>query len=284
MPNRQIINGEPYRYAYQGQEKDPETGKEAFQLRLWDARIGRWLTTDPKREFSSPYLGMGNNPMNKIDPDGGSTEGPQDKWKLGKDGKLVKIEDTNTADIIYNHDMTESITLAKDGIIADAIKNGQSGKFEGVDYLFMKFDSPVYGLFEFMANNTSNEVSQVITPNVEYIGYTDVKDNHKYDVSGSAALIHVYKNGGKALEFNHSHPFEIERSRAHLMVSLGLGKFKDNIPPGAPSGFRPGNTSGDKFAAKNLLKKYPGIKLHVYNASSMLYYEYDNHSFKHVHK
>ncbi len=87
MPNRQIINGEPYRYAYQGQEKDPETGKEAFQLRLWDARIGRWLTTDPKREFSSPYLGMGNNPLNKIDPDGGSTAGPDD-WVRGKGSKL----------------------------------------------------------------------------------------------------------------------------------------------------------------------------------------------------
>ncbi|PQJ23451.1 hypothetical protein [Tenacibaculum sp. SG-28] len=40
MSNRQIINGELYRYAYHGQEKDLETGKEAFQLRLWDARIG----------------------------------------------------------------------------------------------------------------------------------------------------------------------------------------------------------------------------------------------------
>jgi len=48
-----------YRYAFQGQEKDSETGKEAFELRIWDARIGRWLTTDPKGEFASPYLGMG---------------------------------------------------------------------------------------------------------------------------------------------------------------------------------------------------------------------------------
>jgi RHS repeat-associated protein len=62
MPNRQIVGGEPYRYAFQGQEKDPETGKEAFQLRLWDGRIGRWLTTDPERIHPSPYVGMGNNP------------------------------------------------------------------------------------------------------------------------------------------------------------------------------------------------------------------------------
>jgi RHS repeat-associated protein len=78
MPNRQIVNGEPYRYAFQGQEKDPETGKEAFQLRLWDARIGRWLTTDPKGQFYSPYLGMGNNPMNGTDPDGAFFEGTEE--------------------------------------------------------------------------------------------------------------------------------------------------------------------------------------------------------------
>ena len=75
MPNRQIVNGEPYRYAFQGQEKDPETGKEAFQLRLWDGRIGRWLSPDPYGQFDSPYLGMGNDPINGIDPDGGF------KWK-----------------------------------------------------------------------------------------------------------------------------------------------------------------------------------------------------------
>ncbi|MBQ0734997.1 RHS repeat domain-containing protein [Aquimarina celericrescens] len=69
MPGRNIVGD--YRYAYQGQEKDPETGKEAFELRLWDGRIGRWLTTDPYRQFNSPYLGMSNNPINGIDPDGG---------------------------------------------------------------------------------------------------------------------------------------------------------------------------------------------------------------------
>ena len=44
---------------------------EAFQLRLWDGRIGRWLSIDPAGEFHCPYLGMGNNPVNAIDPDGG---------------------------------------------------------------------------------------------------------------------------------------------------------------------------------------------------------------------
>lgn len=74
MPNRNSLNGS-YRYAYQGQEKDQETGKEAFQLRLYDGRIGRWLTTDPAHQFDSPYIAMGNNPVNAVDPDGGKCIG-----------------------------------------------------------------------------------------------------------------------------------------------------------------------------------------------------------------
>lgn len=68
LPNRNSLN---YRYAFQGQELDKETGMEAFQLRLWDGRLGRWLSPDPMGQYSSPYLGMGNNPVSRIDPDGG---------------------------------------------------------------------------------------------------------------------------------------------------------------------------------------------------------------------
>lgn len=71
LPSRNSLN---YRYAFQGQELDTETGMEAFQLRLWDGRIGRWLSTDPYGQYASPYLGMGNNPISSIDPDGGFTE------------------------------------------------------------------------------------------------------------------------------------------------------------------------------------------------------------------
>ena len=70
MPNKHTTDGN-YRYAFQGQEKDAETEMEAFELRLWDGRLGRWLTVDPAGEFYSPYLGIGNNPVSFIDPDGG---------------------------------------------------------------------------------------------------------------------------------------------------------------------------------------------------------------------
>ena len=51
--------------------EDPETGKPAFELRLYDVRLGRWLTVDPYSQFYSPYLGMGNTPIIAIDSDGG---------------------------------------------------------------------------------------------------------------------------------------------------------------------------------------------------------------------
>jgi RHS repeat-associated protein len=72
MKDRQVDRDE-YRYGYQGQfsEKDIETGWNHFQLREYDPIIGRWTTTDPERQFASPYVGMSNNPVSATDPDGG---------------------------------------------------------------------------------------------------------------------------------------------------------------------------------------------------------------------
>lgn len=62
-----------YRYGYQGQfaEKDGETDWVNFQLRMYDPAIGRWMSTDPYGQYHSPYVGMGNNPISRIDPGGG---------------------------------------------------------------------------------------------------------------------------------------------------------------------------------------------------------------------
>ncbi|MCF6297664.1 MAG: hypothetical protein L3J08_06725 [Flavobacteriaceae bacterium] len=84
MPGRNVVGD--YRYDFQGQELDRETGKHAFELRLYDSRINRWISPDPYGEFHSPYLSMGNNWINKIDPDGGQTE---DIIYLDSDGNEI---------------------------------------------------------------------------------------------------------------------------------------------------------------------------------------------------
>ena len=88
MPGRQIVGGEPYRYGYQGDfaETDPETGKPAFQLRLYDPRINRWLTPDPYGQHSSPYMSMSNNWANVLDPDGGCDDGKGNMIPCPDDG------------------------------------------------------------------------------------------------------------------------------------------------------------------------------------------------------
>jgi len=72
MENRSITR-ESYRYGYQGQysEMDSVTKWNAFELRMYDPSIGRWLSPDTYGQFASPYVGMGNLPHMGTDPTGG---------------------------------------------------------------------------------------------------------------------------------------------------------------------------------------------------------------------
>ncbi|MDQ3192998.1 MAG: polymorphic toxin type 44 domain-containing protein [Bacteroidota bacterium] len=68
----------PYRYAFNGFEKDDEvkgTGNSyTTEFRQFDSRIGRWLSLDPlPKDNESPYVGYSNNPIWFIDPLGADT-------------------------------------------------------------------------------------------------------------------------------------------------------------------------------------------------------------------
>ncbi|MGB3080632.1 MAG: RHS repeat-associated core domain-containing protein [Saprospiraceae bacterium] len=80
MPGRNFSLPLKYRFGYQGQEEDTETGFNNFELRHYDCRLGRWFNPDPMGQYNSPYLAMGNNPINKIDPTGGSDYDPEDHF------------------------------------------------------------------------------------------------------------------------------------------------------------------------------------------------------------
>ncbi|WP_276373029.1 DUF6443 domain-containing protein [Chryseolinea sp. H1M3-3] len=57
-------------FLFQGKEVNNQTGLHDFHARQYDAVLGRWLVNDPKAQFTSPYIGMGNNPVLMVDPDG----------------------------------------------------------------------------------------------------------------------------------------------------------------------------------------------------------------------
>ena len=76
LPGRKMNTGK-YARGFQGKEKDDKLKGEGnsyyFEDRIYDPRIGRWLSVDPKAHKSpseAPYVGMGNNPVNRVDPDG----------------------------------------------------------------------------------------------------------------------------------------------------------------------------------------------------------------------
>lgn len=57
---------------FTGKELDDETELGYWGARYLDLMLGLWISVDPKRQFSSPYLYAGNgfNPVNVVDPDG----------------------------------------------------------------------------------------------------------------------------------------------------------------------------------------------------------------------
>jgi len=76
MPGRKFNSGD-YRFGFNGMERDDELKGEGnsydFGARIYDNRVGRWLSVDPLQTHYpslSPYNGMGNNPIYFIDPDG----------------------------------------------------------------------------------------------------------------------------------------------------------------------------------------------------------------------
>lgn len=65
----------PYQYQADYAEFDEESGYNEFELRDYDAQIGRFVQTDPYEQFANPYTGMGDDPINNVDPSGGWLDG-----------------------------------------------------------------------------------------------------------------------------------------------------------------------------------------------------------------
>ncbi|WP_199118231.1 RHS repeat-associated core domain-containing protein [Pedobacter sp. ASV28] len=77
MPGRSFNLGGSYRYGFNGKENDNEGkgdgNQQDYGMRLYDPRLGRFLSTDPLTEsypYYTPYLFGGNNPVKFIDLDG----------------------------------------------------------------------------------------------------------------------------------------------------------------------------------------------------------------------
>jgi len=208
MPNRNIQDANAYRYAYQGQEKDPETGKEAFQLRLWDSRIGRWLTTDPAGQYHSPYMAMDNNPIISTDPTGGSTD---DDYLLKSDGTFVFLRERSGPDRLYVEGMNNYYTI-NDKNLLPSLEGTQSF---GTAIGFSNSGSDIFKVFMAGANFTNVEFQAGSLKSGQY--YVGTNRNPE----GGLSFSDIGVGESDVISMVHSHP-------GNLILDQGLSRSGQN--------------------------------------------------------
>mgnify|MGYP003862836571 CR=1 FL=1 len=116
MEGRSWTVGSEYRYSFNGMEHDDETaGNDVavdFGARIYDSRLGRWLSVDPMYKSypsTSAYSGMGNSPILFLDYQGMEivpvTTSPN--WNQANWNSMVteiqKMDDHNIVKMLWNY-------------------------------------------------------------------------------------------------------------------------------------------------------------------------------------
>ena len=174
---------------------------EAFELRLWDGRLGRWLTVDPYRQHFSPYMGMGNNPISRIDPDGG-----MDCETCPKNGKIGDIHVSpggHTYENLENGGWTQTGNTLDEIVLKVDMSN--KNNFENFDY----------------TSNLLSLSSGVATGFTDIEKYTNALKNNSfvYSYKGSEKIWKLAYNGG-----NTGIPYDVlNKAKIDTKVLGGLG-------------------------------------------------------------
>jgi RHS repeat-associated protein len=127
-----------YRFSFNGMEADNEVkgnnNSLDFGARIYDPRIGRWLSLDPlmkKYPSMSPYNGFANNPILFIDPDGREIK----VARIERKGKKPLIKVSFTAEIvnISSESISKNQLTNISNSISDQIKDSYGGEYESFE-------------------------------------------------------------------------------------------------------------------------------------------------------
>ncbi|MDR0810826.1 MAG: hypothetical protein LBN23_00910, partial [Paludibacter sp.] len=246
---------------YNGKELVHQDGLNWYNYgaRWYDPARGQFTSIDPLAEkyYSvSPYAYCLNNPVKYVDPDG------RDVWEIDGNGNIVQHITDKTQDAFYmvakdnNGKYQRTYTTDEDGnktynsvsfeygTVTDAKK---AGWFRDATSFSITSEAAGADLFKFFADNTKIEFGLINTQDNGSLVMTNHKEN---SVRASATAQKLSDKGQTVTSILHNHP--------------------DNSQP---SGFRTGDTSGDKFAADKYL---PNVDRYVYHPRNGSLIQYDN--------
>jgi len=128
MPGRSFNAGNKYRYGFNGQEddKDINAGAQDYGMRIYDARIAKFLSVDPitkKYPELTPYQFASNTPLRCTDLDGKEADWGIlfENWFVG----FHQTASTMTDEFIKN----ESKVVSRDGM-GNFDQTGTSGTIQ----------------------------------------------------------------------------------------------------------------------------------------------------------
>lgn len=122
-----------YRYGFNGMERDDEVKGAGnsldFGARMYDSRLGRWLSLDPlahEREWLTPYNFVQNNPILRIDPNGML----DDVFEEQDDGSFECVEkNDNVVDEYRYKDGSVQYSNKQTGVMSKKVNN-QTGEVQ----------------------------------------------------------------------------------------------------------------------------------------------------------
>ena len=205
-----VTSSQPYKY--NGKELDTDRGLNLYDYsaRYMDPVLGRFNTVDPMAEkyYSiSPYVYVGNNPNNRIDPNG------MDDYSVNLKGKIELVKRTGDEmdrliafgknnKIEYDNDgnMANSSFTVNKGILNDQKKSDQT------TYMSVKGNEQAKGMFEFLSKNTDVEWGRVSYGKSS--NYISTNNSSRDNGIETITYGKLFKTGNSHLinSIDHSHP------------------------------------------------------------------------------
>ena len=166
MPGRRFIAGtSAYRYGFNGKENDKDIGEgiQDYGMRIYDGRLGRFLSVDPiANEYPelTPYQFGHNNPITLIDLDG--LEGVEPP-KPGDPGKNEGQEQTTETERLYPKTSTGNCIQCPNGDPQEGYKVNKTWKWYS-GHLNRDAKADWYSVDEYKQITQDWENGQVLQP------------------------------------------------------------------------------------------------------------------------